>query len=85
MFDNGLMYKAKTDWYMKRSKQATGQVFHEKDIWEMVIKGTIDDYADMLGYAPILSSPCPIHLLDRIVLYSVLFCSVHFLLAARSV
>lgn len=49
LFEDGSMYKAKTDYYIQRSKKATTAEFHEKDIWEMLLNGTIDDFAEFFG------------------------------------
>jgi hypothetical protein len=48
-FEDGTMYKAKSEWYITRSKKSGECAFFEKDIWQLVLEGKIDDYADALG------------------------------------
>eukprot|EP01127_Copromyxa_protea_P012463 TRINITY_DN3262_c0_g1_i1.p1 TRINITY_DN3262_c0_g1~~TRINITY_DN3262_c0_g1_i1.p1 ORF type:complete len:170 (+),score=18.54 TRINITY_DN3262_c0_g1_i1:190-699(+) len=49
VFEDGTMYKLKSNWYIYRSKRSAECSFFEKDIWQLVLKGQVDDYADAMG------------------------------------
>jgi len=50
MFDQGEMYKLKSNWYIEKSKRANRELsFFEKDLWLLVLDKGIDDVADILG------------------------------------
>jgi len=51
VFENGEMYKLKTNWYVERSKKIAGSFTgSEKELWKLILEQKIDDFAEALGY-----------------------------------
>lgn len=50
MFENGEMYKLKTNWYIERSKRQNANFSHqEKDLFALILDGKLDDLGDAIG------------------------------------
>uniref|UniRef100_A0A6B2L699 T4 RNA ligase 1-like N-terminal domain-containing protein n=1 Tax=Arcella intermedia TaxID=1963864 RepID=A0A6B2L699_9EUKA len=49
MFEDGSMYKLKSNWYVERSKRSQTMSFFEKDLWLLVLNNGVDDVSEILG------------------------------------
>jgi len=49
VFDNGEMYKLKSEWYIQRSKRGLTVSLFEKDLYILILDQKIDDVSDFLG------------------------------------